>query len=322
MRIFGCYFRGFLCLLTQFFVTSAFAQPSNMAPTLDPTVRQNIQEISDADAALNWRLFIGCENRVAESCLRFGQKYLTGEGVEQSDDKARDFMYRACNLYSAIACKSIAENSEPYILISDIPYARADFYGYACTYGDFESCNKATEEYSSMTTFPSHLTRAAHFAKIGCLNNIAVGCGQWGKFLIEQRPNGTALLDGTRLLRRACQMDDKPSCELYRNHRARDDNSRCTMPNTNAIVKFQFNVESAYPPSAVAAEIEGRVDAIVHVNATGNVTKVDIENSTDEGVFDAAVRAEAMNMKFFSATNCSNKIPSTYNLRVEFKLYD
>lgn len=310
----------FLALLLVFLGNAPSAEPAtNANVAAAPRTSPTRPEISEADAARNWRFFDACYHDDGAACVALGRLYQEGDTVQKTEERAFQFFARACEKQNATGCRAAADVSNSGAVSTIHPIWAERFYDSACRLGDYESCTLAASKLLQYGD-RANKERAEGLFRIGCINNIAANCREYAKLIVELRATSNSDVLGARLLRRACNMDDKASCDLYRNYRRRDDNSRCTLPNATPAARIPFNVEAAYPETAIQAEIEGRVDSNVYVNSAGEVTKIDIENSQPEGIFDDSVRNEAMKMKFFPATNCSINVAGIYHLRVEFKL--
>jgi Caspase domain/Gram-negative bacterial TonB protein C-terminal len=94
----------------------------------------------------------------------------------------------------------------------------------------------------------------------------------------------------------------------------------CTQARSEPRVVRTFNIERAYPASAIQREQEGVVTAILQVAEDGSVSAAEVKDTTLPGVFDASVRREGMRMLFRPAMQNCVPAPGTYRLSIGFKL--
>ena len=75
-----------------------------------------------------------------------------------------------------------------------------------------------------------------------------------------------------------------------------------------------------YPATAVEQRISGKVVLIVAIDANGEPTSVQVEQSEPAGVFDAAAVAAARQWKFSPAFEGGEPVPSRVRVPVEFRI--
>jgi protein TonB len=78
--------------------------------------------------------------------------------------------------------------------------------------------------------------------------------------------------------------------------------------------------QPAYPPSARARDESGFVEAVLHVDATGAVTAVDVTARSGTVAFEDAVRATVARWRFGPALRDGTPVATTIRRRFEFRM--
>jgi TonB family protein len=94
----------------------------------------------------------------------------------------------------------------------------------------------------------------------------------------------------------------------------------CTEAPTQARKLRPFNVERAWPQSAIDAKIEGTVSATLQISDSGDVVGVVITSENPPGVFGSAVEREARRMKYSPARRDCSNVSDSVPMTVQFML--
>jgi TonB family protein len=96
--------------------------------------------------------------------------------------------------------------------------------------------------------------------------------------------------------------------------------SSCTEEPTVPIAIRRFNLERAYPEDAIRRGITGQLKIVVKVDEGGNVGDVVVVSAKPQGVFDAAVIAEARRMTFSPARRECKAVAADHEILIRFDL--
>jgi TonB family protein len=96
----------------------------------------------------------------------------------------------------------------------------------------------------------------------------------------------------------------------------------CEQPTRPPRALQRFNVQRAYPRSAIELGISGKVQLVVKVSPTGQVDDVVVLFANPRNTFEAPVIAEARRMTFSPALNNCLPVSGDHELTIEFKLAD
>ena len=320
---FKAHFYGIIFAISAILLSSnCFAQ--NLDSPSNPNVAQNQAssntQTNDAISIRNWQWFSRCSANDAEACFHVGQVFHNGEGLPKDDQMAIDFYKKACLGRNADGCFHAGKTIELNGSNNLEEYSPPRYYKFACNLGKADACAEAGLFYLNGNERGLEIAKSVLID--GCELQSSESCRLLGTMYLNGRGVIYSKTYAARLFRRSCAQNNHEACLNYEEVKNYDDNSSCTLPFKNVRPIRGFDVENAYPKSALEHDIEGIVSAIIYVDKDGEIDGIVIKSANPIGVFEEAVIEEAKLMTFSPAKRCSQNTSSHYTLSVTFKLFD